>query len=266
MARIIAIANQKGGTGKTTTTLNLGAAWAAKGKRVLLVDMDHQASLSVAAGIRDTDSLDHTVPSLMASIISGTTPDPAKAIIHCREGYDLIPGSIDLAKIDLLMATVTVGRERIAARMLEPLRSMYDLILLDCAPALNMITVNDLVAADGVLIPMCAQYLSSKGLDQLLGVIADARQANPSLTVDGIVVTMRLRRSNGQDEVEKRLRSYGDVLPVLDSVIPRSVRAEEAPATGRSLLEYDPTGTVANAYRCLANELDRRLATDVKGE
>lgn len=254
--KIIAVANQKGGVGKTTTALNLGVALRERGLRVLLVDLDHQASLTCAAGVGLPDELDNTVATLLDAVMERRLPDYDAIIRHCDEGVDVIPSNVLLANVDMKLSTVTVAREHILGRALEPLRDRYDAILLDCAPALNMITVNDLVAADGVIIPIAPQYLSYRGLDMLLGTIIDARAVNPGLALLGVLVTMREKRRRGQDEIETALRGQlvGE-LNVFDATIPKSVRAEEAPGHGRSLLSYDPHGAVAEAYRSLAAEI-----------
>ena len=258
-ARVLAVANQKGGVGKTTTTLNLGVALAASGSRVLLVDLDHQASLTMAAGLGDPDSLPVTVADLLAAVIDRREPDYGNAVLRCGEGVDVIPSSVALATVDMLMATVTVARERILSRMLEPLLGSYDVVLLDCAPALNMVTVNGLVPADGGIVPIAPQYLSFKGLDMLLGTIRDARAANPGLATLGVLVTMREKRRLAQGEIEDALRAQlpGD-MPVFSVTVPRSVKAEEAPGHGMSLLSYDPEGPVARAYKALAGVVRER--------
>ena len=260
-ARVLAVANQKGGVGKTTTTLNLGVALAGTGLRVLLVDLNHQASLTMAAGLGDPDTLPVTVADLLAAAINHGEPDYGHAILRCAEGVDVIPSSVTLANVDMLMATVTVARERILSRVLEPLLDSYDVVLLDCAPALNMITVNDLVAADGVIVPIAPHFLSFKGLDMLLGTIRDARAANPGLATLGVLVTMREKRRLAQGEIEDALRAQlPDDMPVFQVTVPRSVKAEEAPGHGMSLLSYDPDGPVASAYRELAGVVRERCA------
>lgn len=260
-ARVIAVANQKGGVGKTTTTLNLGVALAASGLRVLLVDLDHQASLTMAAGLGDPDRLPVTVADLLAAAIDRREPDYGRAVLRCGEGVDVIPSSVLLANVDMLMSAVTVARERLLANVLAPLLDRYDVVLLDCAPALNMVTVNDLVAADGVIVPIAPQYLSFKGLDMLLGTIRDARSVNPGLRTLGVLVTMREKRRTAQREVEDALRAQLPAdMPVFGQTVPRSVKAEEAPGHGVSLLTWDPDGPVADAYRRLASEVEARCA------
>lgn len=258
MALKVAVANQKGGVGKTTTALNLGVALAAMGARVLLVDMDHQASLTAACGV-DADGLQVSVADMLDALIDGREPNYGAGVIHTREGVDLIGSDLALSSVDLRLSAVAVGRERLVARLLEPLEREYDLVLLDCAPALSLITINDLVAADRLIVPVVPQFLSVKGLDLLLGTVAQVRQVNPGLSMLGVLVTMRERRRKGQDEVEDALRGMQG-LPVFDVTVPKSVRAEEAPGEGSSLLAYDAHGPVAAAYRRLAVEVWETLA------
>ena len=233
-AVITAVTNQKGGTGKTTTCENLGVGLAMAGKKVLLVDTDPQASLTVALGHNRPDDLPVTLSDLMAKIIQDQPIAPGEGILHHPEGVDLVPANIaDTVKKD------------------------YDFILLDCMPSLGMLTVNALAAADQAIIPVQANYLSAKGLEQLLNTINKVRrQINPKLRIEGILLTMVDARTNDAKDISQLIRdTYGGKIKVYGTDIPRSVRAAEISAEGKSIFAHDPKGKVAEAYQTLTKEV-----------
>ena len=255
-AVITAVTNQKGGTGKTTTCENLGIGLAMEGKKVLLVDCDPQASLTIALGNPRPDDLPVTLSDLMAKIISDQPISPGEGILHHPEGVDLVPANIALAGTEVSLVTA-MSRETVLKQYLETVRKDYDFILLDCMPSLGMLTVNALAAADQALIPVQANYLSAKGLEQLLNTINKVRrQINPRLRIEGILLTMVDSRTNDAKEISQLIRdTYGGKLKVYDTDIPRSVRAAEISAEGKSIFAHDPKGKVAEAYRSLTKEV-----------
>ena len=250
-ATIIAVVNQKGGTGKTTTTENLGVGLALEGKKVLLVDTDPQASLTVSLGNPCPDDLSPTLSDLMENPI---TPD--EGILHHPEGVDLVPSNIELSGMEVALVNA-MSRETILRQYLDTVKQNYDYILLDCMPSLGMLTVNALAAADNVLIPVQAAYLPAKGLEPLLGTINKVkRQINPKLRIEGILLTMVDSRTNYSKDISNLIReSYGGKLKVYKTDIPRSVRAEEISAEGTSIFKHDPKGKVAEAYKILTKEV-----------
>ena len=245
MTHTIAIANQKGGVGKTTTCANLGIGLAQAGKRVLLVDADPQGSLTLSLGFPTPDKLlmDEPVPS-------------KEGILHHAEGVDLMPANIELSGLEVSLVNA-MSREKILKQYLDAVKREYDYILIDCMPSLGMLTINALAAADSVLIPVQAQYLPAKGLEQLLQTVAKVRrQINPKLRIDGVLLTMVDSRTNYAREVSALLRdTYGSKLKVFASDIPQSVRAAEISAEGKSIYAHDPNGKVAAAYRELTKEV-----------
>lgn len=255
-ATIMAVVNQKGGTGKTTTCENLGIGLANEGKRVLLVDTDPQASLTVALGHPRPDEIPTTLTDLMAKIIQDQPIEPKEGVVSHEEGIDLIPADITLSGMEVSLVNA-MSRETVLRQVLEPLKCQYDYILLDCMPSLGMLTVNALAASDQVLIPVQANYLSAKGLEQLLQTVNKVkRQINPKLKVEGILLTMVDLRTNFAKEISALIRdTYGSRLKVFASDIPRSVRAAEISAEGVSIFKHDPGGKVANAYRSLTKEV-----------
>ena len=255
-ATVIAVVNQKGGTGKTTTCENLGIGLANEGKRVLLVDTDPQGSLTIALGNPKPDDLPVTLTDLMAKIMEDQPPLPKEGILSHEEGVDLVPANITLSGLEVSLVNA-MSRETILKQYLETVKGQYDYILLDCMPSLGMLTVNALAASDQVLIPVQANYLSAKGLEQLLQTVNKVkRQINPKLRIEGILLTMVDSRTNYAKEISTLIRdTYGSKLKVYDADIPRSVRAAEISAEGVSIFKHDPGGKVAEAYRSLTKEV-----------
>lgn len=255
-ARIIAIANQKGGTGKTATAASLGVALANEGKRVLLVDADPQGDLTKSLGLGEPDTIEITLANQLEDIINDSPSSPFEGIVHHEENVDLMPANIRLANVDTALV-LAMNRERVLKTWLESLRSEYDFILIDCMPSLGLIPINAFNAADGVLIPVSAEYLPSVAMTDLLKTIKRVqRQLNPKLAIEGAVITMFDRRTRISTDVDKSIRSgYGQHMRIFDTVIPRGVKASEAPASGQSMLSYAPKSRVAIAYRQLCKEV-----------
>ncbi len=217
IAKIIAVCNQKGGVGKTVTTVNLGIGLARQDKRVLLVDVDPQGSLTASLGYHQPDQFDKTLSTVLGKIIQQQPFDPAEYILHQDEGVDLLPANIDLAVLEMNLVGI-MGRETVLRELLETVRGQYDYILLDCCPSLGTLTANALTAADEVIIPMLAHYLSIKGLEQLLSTIGLVRRKfNPHLQVSGILITMaNMRTAYSRDIVALLRENYGDKLRIFD--------------------------------------------------
>ncbi len=255
-ANIIALSNQKGGTGKTTTCANLGIGLAQEGKRVLVVDSDPQASLTISLGWTQPDKLPVTLSTLMGRAIMDEPIRAEEAILHHSEGVDVLPASIELSGMEVSLVNA-ISRESVLRQMLEELSPRYDHMLIDCMPSLGMLTINALAAANSVIIPVQAQYLPAKGLEQLLQTVAKVRrQLNPRLKIDGILLTMVDNRTNFNREISALLReTYGGKIRVFATDIPHSVRAAEISAEGKSIFTHDPHGKVAEAYRALTKEV-----------
>ena len=255
-ATVMAIVNQKGGTGKTTTCENLGIGLAMSGKKVLLVDTDPQASLTISLGNPIPDNLYPTLSTMMGKILTEQPIAPGEGILHHPEGVDLMPSNIELSGLEVSLVNA-MSRETILRQYLDTVKNKYDFILLDCMPSLGMLTVNALAAADNVLIPVQAAYLPAKGLEQLLQTINKVRrQINPKLKIEGILLTMVDGRTNYSKDISQLIReSYGGKLKVYNTDIPRSVRAEEISAEGTSIFKHDPKGKVAEAYKILTKEV-----------
>ena len=261
--RVIAIANQKGGVGKTTTTLNLGAALAEKGRRVLLVDLDQQGNLTTSCGL-NVETVDRTSYTVLVSYASGKEADRLSMTAATYEipaiGVDLVPGNMDLAVLDRDLQNA-YRREFALQRALSRVRDLYDYILLDCPPSLSLVVTNALAAADEVLIPLQAQFLASRGVRLLLDTISVAQsELNPSLKVAGILLTMvDTRTTHSREVVSVTQADYAGVVPVFDTIIRVNVRLQEAPITGTSILKYDSTSAAATAYRLLAEEVEHAV-------
>ncbi len=254
--KTIALVNQKGGVGKTTSTINLGVGLASQGNKVLLVDGDPQHSLTIGLGVTDPDNLEHTLNTAMLAEIEGETPQWEEGIIHHREGVDLLPANDELAGIELRLFSA-MSREQVLKSVLSHVKDQYDYILIDGMPSLGIVTVNVLVAADSVIIPSEPDFLSTKGMNLLLKTIGRVRrQINPRLKIDGIVVTKVDSRTNNAKNIIAALRStLGGSVRVFDTEIPRSVRAAEASGEGKSIFTYDPKSRVAQAYTNLTKEI-----------
>jgi ATPases involved in chromosome partitioning len=255
-ATVMAVVNQKGGTGKTTTCENLGIGLAREGKRVLLIDTDPQGSLTIALGHSRPDDLPVTLTDLMAKVMQDQPLSPKEGILQHEEGVELVPANITLSGLEVSLVNA-MSRETVLKQYLETVKDRYDFILLDCMPSLGMLTVNALAASDQVLIPVQANYLSAKGLEQLLQTVNKVkRQINPKLRIEGILLTMVDYRTNFAKEISALIRdTYGGRLKVYDADIPRSVRAAEISAEGVSIFKHDPGGKVAEAYQSLTKEV-----------
>ena len=253
---VTAVVNQKGGTGKTTTCENLGIGLGMEGKKVLLVDTDPQASLTISLGYPMPDRISPTLSDLMKKIVSDQPIESGEGILHHPEGVDLVPANIELAGMEVSLVNV-MSRESVLKQYLDSVTKEYDFILLDCMPSLGMLTINALAAADNVIIPVQAQYLPAKGLEQLLQTVNKVkRQINPKLRIEGILLTMVDSRTNYAKDISALIReNYGGKLKVYQTDIPRSVRAEEISAEGKSIFRHDPKGKVAEAYRVLTKEV-----------
>ncbi len=257
MAQTIAICNQKGGVGKTTTALNLGVGLAKQGKKVLLVDADPQSDLTASLGWNG-DTLEKSLGRLMYLATQEYKPIVQDTIIHHPEGVDLIPSNLDLSSMESQLVNA-MSREKVLSNLLKDVKKDYDYILIDCMPSLGMITINALTAADSVIIPVQAQFLPAKGMTQLMKSIDMVRNhTNDKLKISGIVMTLVDGRTNLAKEVIDTIRmKYGMQIRIFDTQIPVAVKAAEATKAGQSIFEYDRSSKPAKAYEALTKEVMR---------
>lgn len=256
MTKIIATVNQKGGVGKTTTTLNLGYALAEEGKRVLLIDFDPQSSLTVCMGYDDTDSIDITIAGLMQAVIDDVDLPAKEEYIIKKDKLDLVPCSLELSAIDVSLVNA-MSREMILKTILSEVKEDYDYILIDCSPSLGMLTINALTAATGVLIPVTPEFLSAKGLEILLQNIARVKKRlNPDIEIEGILFTMYSGRMKLTQAVEQLVKeTYGENIGIYETKIPKSIKVGEANMMSKCIMEYAADNQVSAAYRKLATEM-----------
>lgn len=258
MGKTIFIGARKGGVGKTMTAASLGVGLAREGKKTLVIDTDSQHSLTIGLGVKEPDKLPVTLATIMNSIISEREFDPTDGLIHHVEGVDLLPANSSLSGIELALAPL-IGRETVLRQYIEMVKPLYDFILIDTAPTLDLLTVNALAASDSVIIPVSPRFLDAKGLELLLKSIAQIRrQINPALTIEGILLTMvDHRTSHTREVIELVENAYGGNIQIFGERIPRSVRAAETSAHGVSIFTHDPNGKVAAAYQSLVMEVLR---------
>ena len=254
--KVIALTNQKGGVGKTTTAVNLGVTLAQQGKKVLLIDADAQANLTMSLGYHRPDDLQVTLSTIMQDIIDDKSVDVTQGILHHGEGVDLLPSNIELSGLEVRLINA-ISRESVLKTCISEVKKNYDYVLVDCMPSLGMLTINALAAADSVVIPTQPHYLSAKGLELLLRSVSKVRrQINPPLRIDGILMTMVMPRTNISKEITATVRNvYGQKIKVFDTQIPHSIRAVEATAEGKSIFAYDKGGKVAAAYEQFGKEV-----------
>jgi chromosome partitioning protein len=246
LGRVIAFANQKGGVAKTTTALNLGVAFAEQGIKVLLVDLDPQGNLTMSQGL-NPDAIERSMFDVLVHRV------PITDVIHHAE-VDLAVSSIDLAGAELALSSM-IGRERALEKALAPVKDNYNYVLVDTPPSLGLLTINALVASNGVIVPVQCEYLSLRGLVQLENTLSMIREnLNPDVAIQGILPTMYDKRTlHSREAVEILQENFGDL--VFDTKIRKTIRYAEAPVKGTSVLKYDPTGNAAEAYRKLAKEV-----------
>ena len=256
MGRVLVIANRKGGCGKSMTAASLGVGLARQGKKTLIIDADSQHSLTVSMGVTKPDELPVSLATIMTGIINETSINPMDGIIHHLEGVDIMPSNNSLAGMEIALVPL-IGRETVLRQYIEIVRPLYEYVLIDTAPTLDLLTINALAAADSTIIPVCPKYLDAKRLELLLRSISQIRKAiNPNLAISGILLTMVDRRTIFTKEIITLVEeAYGDKIRIFGERIPQSVRAAESTAQGVSIFLHDPNGKVAEAYASLTREV-----------
>lgn len=256
---IYSICNQKGGVGKTFTALNLAIGMAQKGKRVLALDLDPQGSLSISLGVDDPDALDMTISNKLDFFVKEEESDfdPKEGILRHQEGIDFLPANIELADMEISLVHA-FSREHLLGKYLDMLADDYDVAVIDCSPSLGLVTINALSCCHQVIIPVQAQFLSIKGMEQLFRTINRVKKKlNRSLQVAGILITMANQRTKDYKETVATLyEKHGEEVRIFQSVVPISTRATESPKKGSSIFKHDPQGKVSAAYLDFINELE----------
>jgi len=266
--RVYACVNQKGGVGKSVTSTNLGVGLARRGQKVLIVDLDSQASQTVSLGWQQPDELPVTIATQLSRIVENKVRVPFDGILHHDEGVDLMPSSIELSGLEMRMVNA-ISREFALRTYLEALKPAYNAIVLDCPPTLGMMTINALAAADRVIIPVQPEYLSVIGMTQLFDTVALVKkQINPALQIEGVLITLANMRTNlAKNTVAIIQEAYGGSVRIFPHPIPYSTKVKEASASGKSIFAYDPNGNAAYAYEQFVKEVDRnarQIGADVR--
>ena len=248
--KTISVCNQKGGVGKTTTTVNLGVGLAMQGKKVLLIDADPQGDLTTCLGWQDTDGLGITLATKLTDVINETMTDPMVGILHHEEGVDLVPANLELSAMEFNLMNA-MSRETTLKNYLSQVKNRYDYVIIDCMPSLGMVTLNALSAADSVIIPVQAQYLPAKGMTQLVQTISKVKKyINPDIKIDGMLLTLVDSRTNlAKSTVEALRANFGNQIRMYRTQIPIAVKAAETSSKGKSIYAYEPNSTVSKAYQ-----------------
>ena len=256
--RVISVVNQKGGVGKSVTSTNLGVGLARRGQKVLIVDLDSQASQTISLGWRIPDELNTTIATQFVLVMENKPFDARKDILQHHEGIDLIPSSIELSAMEMRMVNA-ISREYILRKFLEELKPNYDTIILDCPPTLGMMTINALAASDSVIVPVQPEYLSVVGMTQLFDTVGMVKkQINPNLQIEGVLITLANMRTNlAKNTVLKIQEAYGGNVRIFSQPIPYSTKVKEASASGKSIFAYEPKGNAAYAYEQMVKEVYR---------
>jgi len=264
---VIAISNQKGGVGKSTTAVNLGVGLAKLGNRVLIVDSDPQADATCCLGWADTDALDMTLATKLREVVEDKLSNPAEGILHHEEGVDLMPSSIELSEMEMVLIAA-MSREKTMRQWIDRVKDNYDYVLIDCMPSLGMITINALAAADQVIIPVQSHYLPAKGMTQLVKTITKVKhQLNSRLRIGGILLTLVDSRTRIARTMAEEIRtSYSSTIPIFKTEIPLAVSAAETSMTGKSLFAYDAKSKVAQAYEELSKEVNDNAKARAKAK